>query len=499
MASSSSSLKVLLVCCLLLVAVYAEEDSQITPSVRVRVTHNGNYEKLYDDIPRVSIAHPVSKEQVDTYILREDLPLLEKHNYEYEVEEEDRTEYLKSRALQAEKKKRSEPANTQNWAAYHHYDDLEACLRNYTETYPNVTELFTIGKSSQGREMWGIKITQNIDEESPEKPELHYIGNMHGDEVVGRELLLRFIGYYLDTYHEATYVEEMRTLGREARAECAHPIVRLMEETVLYIIPSMNPDGFELGRRENANRYDLNRNFPDQFRGISYAIQPETRNIMDWTDEHNFVISINFHGGDIVVSYPYDGTRTGMRQYSKSPEDEVIVMMAKEYASFNSDMLANRGFTDGVTNGAAWYPLYGGMADWKYEEQGDIELTVELSTTKWPSAYRLQNYWEQNQHSMTNFLTNIFRGVWGRITYTKTKDSGVEVAKPCSGRNGGQVWADSIEKPLITSDEGYYFRVLVPGTHKLVLSCGSGRNTNKIEVEISSDSCLPERLDYHFD
>ena len=68
---------------------------------------------------------------------------------------------------------------------------------------------------------------------------------MHGNEVVGRELLLRFIGYYLDTYKE-------QTEGGDKRAECAHPIVRLMEETVLYIIPSMNPDGFELGRRENG-------------------------------------------------------------------------------------------------------------------------------------------------------------------------------------------------------------------------------------------------------
>ena len=86
---------------------------------------------------------------------------------------------------------------------------------------------------------------ENIQEENPHKPELHYVGNMHGNEVVGRELLLRFIGYYLDTYKSQT--EE-----GEKRAECAHPIVRLMEETVLYVIPSMNPDGFELGRRENG-------------------------------------------------------------------------------------------------------------------------------------------------------------------------------------------------------------------------------------------------------
>ena len=49
----------------------------------------------------------------------------------------------------------------------------------------------------------------------------------------------------------------------------------------------MNPDGFEAsntnncgenwGTRENANRIDLNRNFPDQFGRTEGALQPETK------------------------------------------------------------------------------------------------------------------------------------------------------------------------------------------------------------------------------
>jgi hypothetical protein len=32
----------------------------------------------------------------------------------------------------------------------------------------------------------------------------------------------------------------------------------------LHILPTMNPDGFALRRRGNANNIDLNRDFPDQ-------------------------------------------------------------------------------------------------------------------------------------------------------------------------------------------------------------------------------------------
>ena len=43
----------------------------------------GDFEQLYKNIPRVSIDHPKGDNQVDAYILREDLPLLSHFNYEF--------------------------------------------------------------------------------------------------------------------------------------------------------------------------------------------------------------------------------------------------------------------------------------------------------------------------------------------------------------------------------------------------------------------------------
>lgn len=50
---------------------------------------------------------------------------------------------------------------------------------------------------------------------------------MHGDETVGRELLLYLTQYLLDNY------------GR------VDEVTRLLDTTDIYLMPSMNPDGFD--------------------------------------------------------------------------------------------------------------------------------------------------------------------------------------------------------------------------------------------------------------
>ena len=56
---------------------------------------------------------------------------------------------------------------------------------------PQLTELFSIGKSVQGVDLLVLRITLGVGEGAiPGRPMFKYIGNMHGNEVVGREVLI---------------------------------------------------------------------------------------------------------------------------------------------------------------------------------------------------------------------------------------------------------------------------------------------------------------------
>ena len=65
------------------------------------------------------------------------------------------------------------------------------------------------------------------------KPMFKFVANMHGNEVVGRELMLALSRYLLQNYH---------TDDR---------IASIIDNTDIHIMPSLNPDGFEIGKKGN--------------------------------------------------------------------------------------------------------------------------------------------------------------------------------------------------------------------------------------------------------
>ena len=115
-----------------------------------------------------------------------------------------------------------------------------------------------------GRELWVLLISTTPSEKTILKPEVKYVGNIHGNEPVGRELLLRLIQvtHLYITYSDASIIHEcqmkiIENLNRISTSISQHLLVNypqddyvrfLMETTNIHIMPSMNPDGFEVSR-----------------------------------------------------------------------------------------------------------------------------------------------------------------------------------------------------------------------------------------------------------
>ncbi|OAY85527.1 Carboxypeptidase SOL1 [Ananas comosus] len=288
--------------------------------------------------------------------------------------------------------------------------ELEMAVKKFAKRCANISRGFSkttisIGKSVNGVPLWVIEISDKPGQKEAE-PAFKFIGNVHGDEPVGRELLVLLANWLCNNYMQ----DSLATL-----------IVRSVH---LHILPTMNPDGFALRRRGNANNIDLNRDFPDQFYHMNDVIslrQPETKAIMDWVKQQHFTASASLHGGALVANYPWDGTQDTRKHYYACPDDKTFRYMATVYSRSHYNMSLSKEFEGGIINGAFWYPIYGGMQDWNYIYGGCFELTLEISDTKWPKASELPIIWEYNRMSMLNLVASIVKtGVHGRVFAANT-------------------------------------------------------------------------------
>lgn len=177
---------------------------------------------------------------------------------------------------------------------YYNYNDLTKRLQGLVEKYPHLASLSSIGQSVEGKKLWVMRITKDPNVDSPWKPKFKYVGNMHGDETVSRQVLVYLADYLLTKY------------GVEPR------ISELVNNTDIYIMPSMNPDGFERSTegdcvgynsgRGNGKHIDLNRSFPDQFGGPTANPEdvPEVVAVMSWIQENKLVSFFMTHSCEMI-------------------------------------------------------------------------------------------------------------------------------------------------------------------------------------------------------
>lgn len=140
-----------------------------------------------------------------------------------------------------------QPAMLPNWSDgdYHDYEGTLAYLSWLNSTFPGQIEVFGIGASVLGKTMPCVRVTTEAN--SSKKEAALIDGCIHGNEWEGGEACL-----YLATY-----------LAMNAGTNAT--ISRILNTTVVYIVPLVNPDGRDRDDRFNADGVDLNRNYDVNF------------------------------------------------------------------------------------------------------------------------------------------------------------------------------------------------------------------------------------------
>jgi len=114
------------------------------------------------------------------------------------------------------------------WNRFYDHAGLTAILVRVRKAFPELTRLYSIGKSSQGREIWCLEVTAQNVGEPDRKPAMYIDGNIHGNEVQAGETVAYTAWYLCHQY------------GRLDK------VTSLLDERVFYLVPSINPDGRDL-------------------------------------------------------------------------------------------------------------------------------------------------------------------------------------------------------------------------------------------------------------
>jgi carboxypeptidase T len=283
-------------------------------------------------------------------------------------------------------------------SAYHNYAEMSAEILQVANAHPDIVSRFSIGQSYEGREIWAVKISDNVSIDEDE-PEILFLGLHHAKEHLSLEMTLYILHLLADNY------------GSDPE------ITDLVNSREVYIIFSVNPDGAEYdvasgtyqswrkNRQPNPGTTyiytgtDLNRNYSynwgccggssddpssDYYRGTAPFSAPEVIHVRDFINsrvvggKQQIKTSISFHTYGELVLWPYGYTYTDVPSDMTQDDHDVFVAMGQAMANTNSytpEQISDLYITDG------------NYEDWAYAVHKIFAYIFEMYPTDSPPGF----------------------------------------------------------------------------------------------------------------
>lgn len=261
-----------------------------------------------------------------------------------------------------------------------------------TEGEPDASTTPSIG----GNGIKWVKISDNPDSMEDES-QILYTGVHHAREPNSMMQLIFYMWYLLENY------------------ETDPEIKGIVDNTELYFVPIVNPDGYLYNEKTNPNGggfwrknrkdiygTDLNRNYnyyingdpnngvwggegssgatsSDTYRGTAPFSEIETQAIKWFVENHNFVMAFNNHSRGDLLLYPY-----GYTNNAPTAENDLFVGVSAELVSQN-------GFSDQISSDL--YPASGVSDDFMYGTVNTHDkiysFTPEIGSEFWPASNQI--------------------------------------------------------------------------------------------------------------
>ena len=242
---------------------------------------------------------------------------------------------------------------------YHSYATLTLDLNEWADDYPEIVEMFSIGKTELGREIWMLQISDWSQETKPdgsEKDVVYIDGGHHGNEHLGTELAFLVAEYYIEGWVDGE-----------------QDAIEVLSTTELHILIMLNADGNDHDTRWNINQVDLNRNY-DHYWNTCPTTQPGSSAFSESETLANSIymnevvphadLYITMHTGVWIMLYPWG-------KWPEQPSDWEMFHYIKDEVNSNISDIPIRNANQGL------YPNCGTSRDYGYGVMGYPTFTFE--------------------------------------------------------------------------------------------------------------------------